>query len=168
MTTAKPFLRWLVVAFLVLVLDQASKLAILRYFVVGERLELTSFFNLILTYNSGAAFSFLAGSSGWQRWFFVILALGISVWILIILRKHGEQFLLSLALTLVMGGAIGNVVDRLFYGAVVDFLDFHYAAWHFPAFNVADSAITVGAALMILESFLSGRAKREPNPRETD
>ncbi len=164
----KTLARWLGLSVLIVIFDQASKLAILRHFSLGDRLELTAFFNLILTYNTGAAFSFLAGASGWQKWFFIVLALAISVWIIFMLKKHGGQLLLSLALTLVMGGAIGNAIDRLVYGAVVDFLDFHYAGWHFPAFNVADSAITVGAALMILEGFLSGRANREPKPAKMD
>lgn len=164
----KTVVRWLGLAFLIVVFDQASKIAILRHFNLGDRLELTAFFNLILTYNTGAAFSFLAGAGGWQKWFFIVLALAISVWILFMLKKHGEQFLLSLALTLVMGGAVGNAIDRLVYGAVVDFLDFHHAGWHFPAFNVADSAITAGAVLMILEGFLSGRTNKEPNPAKMD
>jgi len=168
MVPRKKFFFWLGLAGSIIVLDQLSKLAILRYFAVGERLELTSFFNLILTYNPGAAFSFLAGAGGWQKWFFVVLAFGISVWIIAMLKKHGEEFLLSLALTLVMGGAIGNVVDRLVYGAVVDFLDFHYAGWHFPAFNVADSAITVGAFLMVVEQLMAGRGKSEPNSGNPD
>lgn len=160
----KTLLRWLGLAVLVVVLDQASKLAVLRYLAVGDRLELTSFFNLILTYNPGAAFSFLAGAGGWQKWFFVALALGISVWIITMLKKHGEDFWLSLALTLVMGGAMGNVIDRFTYGAVVDFLDFHFAGRHFPAFNVADSAITVGAFLMILEQLWASRQKNRTKP----
>ena len=164
----KTLVRWLGLAVLVVVLDQASKLAILRHFAVGDRLELMSFFNLILTYNPGAAFSFLAGAGGWQKWFFVVLALGISAWIIVLLKKHGDEFLLSLALALVMGGAIGNVVDRFAYGAVVDFLDFHFAGWHFPAFNVADSAITVGAALMIIEQLMAGRVKNQPDSQKVD
>lgn len=168
MNNNKPFLRWLLIALLVIVLDQASKIAILNTFSLGDRLELTSFFNLILTYNPGAAFSFLAGAGGWQKWFFVVLALGISVWIIVMLKKHGEEWLLSLALSLVMGGAIGNVIDRFAYGAVVDFLDFHWAGWHFPAFNVADSAITVGAALILIEQLLAGRAQHQAASRQAD
>lgn len=164
----KTLARWLGLAVLVVVFDQASKLLILRHFVVGDRLELTSFFNLILTYNPGAAFSFLAGAGGWQKWFFVVLAVGISVWIIIMLKKQGEELLLSLALSLVMGGAIGNVIDRFAYGAVVDFLDFHWAGWHFPAFNVADSAITVGAALILIEQLLAGRAQYQADSRKAD
>jgi signal peptidase II len=104
--------------------------------------------------NPGAAFSFLADQPGWQRWFFTILALAVSAWITLELRRHPEHKLLSLALALVMGGALGNVIDRLRFGAVVDFLDFHFAGWHWPAFNVADSAITVGVLLLVLHSFI--------------
>lgn len=155
----KMLVRWLLLAGLVVVLDQVTKLAILRSFVLGERLELTPFFNLILTYNPGAAFSFLADAGGWQKGVFMALALGISAWIIGMLKKHGEQRLLSLALTLIMGGALGNVIDRFAYGAVVDFLDFHLGSWHFPAFNVADSAISVGAVLLLWEQLITSRAK---------
>jgi len=155
----KGFVRWMALAVLVVVLDQASKLAILGSFQLGDRVELTGFFNLILTYNPGAAFSFLAGAGGWQKWFFVVLALAISVWITYTLYQQPHLRLQSAALSLIMGGAIGNVIDRFAYGAVVDFLDFHYAGWHFPAFNLADSAITLGAALLIGEQLLLSRAK---------
>lgn len=118
-------------------------------FAVGEQMVLTPFFNLVFVFNTGAAFSFLAGADGWQRWFFISLALGISLWIGILLRKHAGEALMPLALALILGGALGNVIDRVTLGAVVDFLDFHSAGWHFPAFNVADSAITVGVVLML-------------------
>lgn len=155
----KAALRWLGLAGLVLVLDQITKLAILRAFTLGGSLELTSFFNLVLVYNRGAAFSFLANADGWQKWFFLALALGISAWIVAMLKKHAGETLLSLALALVLGGALGNVIDRVLYGAVVDFLDFHVAGWHWPAFNVADSAITVGAVLLAWEQLFTARAK---------
>lgn len=157
--------RWLGLSFLLIVLDQASKLAVLNRFLLGERLELAPFFNLILTYNPGAAFSFLAGAGGWQKWFFVALALGISAWIVLLLRKHSQEFLLPLALSLIMGGALGNVIDRFAYGAVVDFLDFHWAGYHFPAFNLADSCITVGALLMIWKE-LSPGGRKNASPSE--
>lgn len=150
---------WLGLAGGVVVLDQWSKIAILRAFSLGESLEVTSFFNLVLVYNRGAAFSFLADAGGWQKWFFVVLALGISAWIIGMLRKHAGDRLLALALSLILGGAIGNVIDRVLYGAVVDFLDFHAAGWHWPAFNVADSAITAGAVLLVWEQLFSSRAK---------
>lgn len=149
--------RWLAVAGLVMLADQASKLAILRAFAPGGWRELTGFFNLVLVYNQGAAFSFLAGAGGWQKWFFLGLALAISAWIAGALKKHAGEPLLALALSLVMGGALGNAIDRVLYGAVVDFLDFHLAGWHWPAFNVADSAITVGAVLLVWEQLFAVR-----------
>jgi len=155
----KGFVGWMALAALVVVLDQASKLVILRVFQLGERLELTAFFNLILTYNPGAAFSFLAGAGGWQKWFFVILALTISGWIVHMLYRQPQLRLQSAALSLIMGGALGNAIDRFIHGAVVDFLDFHYWGWHFPAFNLADSAITLGAILLIGEQLFATRAQ---------
>lgn len=144
---------WLGLAGLLIVLDQASKFWVLASFRLGERLVVADYFNLVLVFNSGAAFSFLADAGGWQKWFFVVLALAISVWLVLMLRQHvasrPDERLLPTALTLVLGGALGNVIDRLRFGAVVDFLDFHVAGWHWPAFNVADSAITVGVALLL-------------------
>jgi signal peptidase II len=147
------FLAWLGLAGLVFLLDQASKLWVLGSFALHERLAVTSFFNLVLVYNPGASFSFLADAGGWQRWFFVVLALGISAWLVVMLRRHASERLLPAALALVLGGALGNVIDRLRFGAVVDFLDFHFAGWHWPAFNVADSAITVGVVLLLWQQF---------------
>lgn len=149
----RALMRWLVLAAGIIIVDQLSKIAILRSLHLGERIEISSFFNLVLAYNPGAAFSFLADAGGWQKWFFVVLALAVSVWIAFMLRQHAQQRLLALALSLVLGGALGNVIDRFAYGAVVDFLDFHFAGAHWPAFNVADSAICVGAALMLWEQF---------------
>ena len=140
---------WLMLAGLLIVLDQLSKFWVLATFHFGERLEITSFFNLVLVFNAGAAFSFLADAGGWQKWFFVILALVISAWLVVMIRQHANERLLPFALTLVLGGALGNVIDRLRFGAVVDFLDFHVAGWHWPAFNVADSAIVVGVVLLL-------------------
>jgi signal peptidase II len=148
---------WLVLAALVLVLDQASKSWVLASFRLLDRQAVTSFFNLVLVFNAGASFSFLADAGGWQKWFFVALALGISLWLLNLLRQHAGERLLPAALALILGGAIGNVIDRLRFDAVVDFLDFHWAGYHFPAFNVADSAITVGVALMLLHQFRFGK-----------
>ena len=145
--------RWLGLATLVVLLDQASKAWVLASFRYLESVVVTPFFNLVLVYNSGAAFSFLAGAGGWQKWFFVVLALGISAWLLSLLRHHAQERLLPTALSLILGGAIGNVIDRLRFDAVVDFLDFHLAGYHWPAFNVADSAITVGVALMLLQQW---------------
>ena len=145
---------WLGLAGLLIVFDQLSKYWVQANFHFGERVEITSFFNLVLVYNPGAAFSFLADAGGWQKWFFVIFALVISAWLVHMLRQHvnsneASERLLPLALTLVLGGALGNVIDRLRFGAVVDFLDFHAAGWHWPAFNVADSAISIGVLLLL-------------------
>lgn len=143
---------WLAIAALVIAIDQLTKLFVVQAFQLGEALPLTSFFNLVRVHNSGAAFSFLAGESGWQRWFFVLLAAAASVFIVWMLRRHaGEQTLFAWALSLILGGALGNVIDRVLHGHVVDFLDVHWAGRHFPAFNVADIAISIGAALLILD-----------------
>lgn len=144
---------WLGLAGVVIATDQATKVWVMAEFMLGESVEVTSFFNLVFVYNTGAAFSFLAGGGGWQRWFFVALALVISGWLVAMLRRHAFERLLPLSLSLILGGALGNVLDRLRLGAVVDFLDFHAAGWHWPAFNVADSAITVGVALMLWHQF---------------
>ena len=143
------FLRWCALIFGVIIADQLSKLWVLDNFVLHESRRVTDFFNMVLVYNSGAAFSFLASAGGWQKWFFVTLALGVSGWLLTMLRQHAGERLLPTALSLICGGALGNVIDRLRFDAVVDFLDFHLAGYHWPAFNVADSAITVGVALML-------------------
>ena len=145
----KRFLAWLSLSGLVIVLDQITKLAVLRNLKLGEAIPYTDFFQLVLVYNPGAAFSFLADQPGWQRWFFTVLALGVSGWIVTLLRRHCSDFRLSLALTLVLAGALGNVIDRLRFGAVVDFVQWHVAGFYWPAFNVADSAITLGAILLI-------------------
>ena len=149
--------RWLALALLVLVLDQISKGWVLANFRLMDRQIVTSYFNLVLVFNAGASFSFLADAGGWQKWFFVALALGISLWLLSLLRKHAQERLMPAALSLILGGAIGNVVDRLRFDAVVDFLDFHLAGYHWPAFNVADSAIFVGVALMLWHQFRFGK-----------
>ena len=144
--------RWLTLSALLVALDQISKYVITRMLTIGGNIEVTPFFNLVLTYNAGAAFSFLSSASGWQRWFFVAIALIAVGWILYLLRKYAGQTLFCLALCLILGGAVGNLIDRIWLGAVIDFLDFHAAGWHWPAFNVADSAITCGAALLVWES----------------
>jgi signal peptidase II len=140
---------WFALAAIVLVADFLSKAWVLATFSLREMLVVTSFFNLVLVYNPGASFSFLADAGGWQRWFFVVLALAISAWLVVLIRRHARENLMATALALVLGGASGNVIDRLRFGAVVDFLDFHVAGWHWPAFNVADSAITVGVMLLL-------------------
>lgn len=145
--------RWLGLAALVIVLDQLSKAAINIHFVFGESMAVTSFFNLVLAHNTGAAFSFLSDAGGMQRWLFSLIAVVASVWIVWLLRRHQTQKLFSLALAFILGGALGNLIDRIAYGYVVDFLDFHWGGYHFAAFNLADSAITCGAALLIWDSF---------------
>ena len=148
---------WLGVALITLLLDQLTKIAVVGAFQLGEALPITSFFNLVRVHNPGAAFSFLADAGGWQRWFFTglgVVAAGVMVYLL---RMHAGQALFCLALSLLLGGAVGNVIDRLLYSHVIDFLDFYYGTWHFPAFNVADSAITVGAGLLILDELLRVR-----------
>jgi len=151
------FLQWLALAASVMLLDQVSKAWVLGSLRLMESLAVTAFFNLVLVFNPGASFSFLAGAGGWQKWFFVVLALGISAWLAVMIRRHAAERLLPAALALILGGALGNVIDRLRFDAVVDFLDFHAAGHHWPAFNVADSAISVGVALMLLHQFRFGK-----------
>jgi signal peptidase II len=149
--------RWLLLAVIVIVLDQASKAAITSHFVYGESMPVASFFNLVLAHNTGAAFSFLSEAGGMQRWLFSLIAIVASVWIVWLLRKHHAEKLFSFALAFILGGALGNLIDRIAYGYVVDFLDFHWAGYHFAAFNVADAAITAGAMLLILDGLRSAR-----------
>jgi signal peptidase II len=149
---------WLALALLVVVVDQLTKWLIVGQFVLGDGRAITSFFNLVRVHNTGAAFSFLAQAGGWQRWLFTgfgVLACVVMIWML---RSHPAQKLFGFAIACILGGAIGNVIDRLVHGYVVDFLDFHWAGWHFPAFNVADCAITLGAACLLLDEVL--RVKR--------
>lgn len=150
-------LPWLALALLVIFLDQLTKVVIERTFSAGDVHEVTRFFNLVLTYNKGAAFSFLASASGWQDEFLTMVGLGASVFILYLLARHGHQRLFACALALILGGALGNVIDRIAYGHVIDFLDFHWGGWHWPAFNLADSAIVGGAGLLILDELLRVR-----------
>ena len=149
--------RWLALAGVLVVLDPLSKLAVLQWLAPGRVVEVTPFFNFVLVYNPGAAFSFLAQAPGWQRGLFIAIALVASAWIVFLLRRHWRETLFSFALALILGGAVGNLIDRVVYGAVVDFLDFHAAGWHWPAFNVADSAITVGAVLLVWDGFFGRR-----------
>lgn len=153
-------LHWLGLAFVILLVDQFTKVLIVGYYHLGDSSFVTSFFNVVRVHNSGAAFSFLAGASGWQRWFFTVVGLVAAGVILWMLKSHPGQRLFSFAMACILGGAIGNVVDRLLYGYVVDFLDFHWHGMHFPAFNVADSAITVGATCLILDELLRVRRTR--------
>ena len=151
---------WLGIALLIFLLDQFTKVLVLGAFQLGDSTPITSFFNLVRVHNHGAAFSFLADAGGWQRWFFTGIGGVAAVFMLWMLYSHAGQKLFSLAIALILGGAIGNVVDRLMHGYVVDFLDFYWGRWHFPAFNVADSAISVGAALLILDEILRVRRGR--------
>ena len=153
-------LPWLGIALLVILIDQFTKTLILGAFQHGESRTVTSFFNVVRVHNTGAAFSFLRDASGWQRWFFVGLGAVAAVFIVWMLRSHGGQRLFSWALSLILGGAIGNVIDRLLHGYVVDFIQVHAAGWYFPSFNVADSAITVGAVLLILDELMRVRRSR--------
>ena len=153
-------LPWLALALLLLIADQFTKVLILGAYQLGDATRVTEFFNIVRVHNSGAAFSFLAGASGWQRWFFTAIGVGAAGFIIYLLRAHPGQRLFSFALACILGGAIGNVIDRLLHGYVVDFLDFHWAGYHFPAFNVADAAISVGAACLILDELLRVRRGR--------
>ena len=151
--------RWYALAGLVVVLDQLSKWVVLENIHYGETIYVAPFWNWVLAFNPGAAFSLLADQPGWQRWFFTVLALGVSGWIAFMLRQHPQQKLLSLALAMIMGGALGNVIDRVRFGAVVDFVQWHVAGYYWPAFNVADSAITIGAVLLVIEQFTATNKK---------
>jgi len=151
--------RWLLAALLLIVIDQMTKIGFdhaLRY---GQRINILPFFDFTLLYNKGAAFSFLADQAGWQRWFFTILGLAASVFILWMMHTHRSQHRFMLALTLILGGALGNVIDRIAYGHVVDFLLFYWRQWHYPAFNVADAGITVGAILLVIDEILRLRGQ---------
>jgi signal peptidase II len=153
--------HWYALAALVIVLDQFSKWVVLGHIRPGEAIYVAPFWNWVLTFNPGAAFSFLADQPGWQRWFFTLLALAVSGWIALELKRHPGQRLMSLALALVMGGALGNVIDRVRFGAVVDFIQWHVAGLYWPAFNIADSAISVGAVLLVVASLAASRTERE-------
>lgn len=158
---------WLGLAAGILLLDQFTKALILGYYQLGDSTHVTSFFNIVRVHNSGAAFSFLAGAGGWQRWFFTAIGIGAAVFIVWMLRAHPGQKLFAFALACILGGALGNVIDRLLHGYVVDFLDFHWSflsgifhGGHFPAFNVADAGISIGAVCLILDEILRVRRSR--------
>jgi signal peptidase II len=143
---------------MVIAADYLSKVAVLSALAPGESRALAPFFNLVLVFNKGAAFSFLAGADGWQTRLFAAIAVVAAVVVSVLIYRNPEKALFCGGLALILGGALGNLYDRVVYGHVVDFLDFHAAGWHWPAFNVADSAITVGAGILIVESFLQKRA----------
>ena len=158
---------WMGLAVLVLLADQLTKTLIIGSFQLGDSRTLTSYFNLVRVHNAGAAFSFLSTASGWQRWFFVGLGLVATVAIVWMLKRHGSQRLFSFALSMILGGAVGNVIDRLLHGHVIDFLQFHwdwlspvFAGGYFPSFNLADSAITLGAICLILDELLRVQRSR--------
>lgn len=153
--------KWLALSALIVVLDQITKFFVTRTFSLHEVVEMTPFFNMVLVHNRGAAFSFLSDAGGWQRELFIGIALAASVWIAWLLRKHSTETLFCMALSLVLGGALGNVMDRVRLGAVVDFLDFHAFGYHWPAFNVADIGISCGAILLIWDA-LKGKGKTAP------
>lgn len=153
----------LILALVVLVLDIASKHWVESLLFHGQQIPLTGFFNLVLTYNAGAAFSFLSDATGWQRWFFSAVAAGASGLIIYLLHKHTADKLFCIALSLILGGTLGNLWDRITLGHVVDFLDFYISNYHWPAFNVADSAIFLGAMLLIIDSFRHEKLSTEKN-----
>jgi signal peptidase II len=142
---------WLGLALVIVIIDQFTKTLILGYYKLGDATYVTSFFNVVRAHNTGAAFSFLADAAGWQRWFFMAIGIAAAIFIIWMLKSHAGQKLFCFSMAAILGGAIGNVIDRMMHGYVVDFLDFHLAGRHFPAFNVADSAITIGAICLILD-----------------
>lgn len=143
---------WYGIALIVILLDQVTKITIERTFRYAETVPVTDFFNLVKVYNPGAAFSFLGDAGGWQRYLFTAIAIGAVLFILYLMKKHAHQRLFCFALALILGGAIGNLIDRLVYGHVIDFLDFYWKGWgHFPAFNIADVGISIGAVLFIVD-----------------
>ena len=162
-----PWWRWLALSAAVAAADLATKAWVSAAFQVGDVHVVTPFFNLVLWHNPGAAFSFLAGAGGWQRWFFVAVTLAVSAVILAMLRKSGGNRLLATALALVLGGALGNLWDRLTLGHVVDFIQLHAAGYYWPAFNVADSAITVGVVLILWDGVRDARAARAGQPNRS-
>jgi signal peptidase II len=158
---------WLGLAAAILLLDQFTKTLILGYYQLGDSTQVTSFFNVVRVHNTGAAFSFLASAGGWQRWLFTGIGVAAAVFIVWMLRAHPGQKLFAFALSCILGGAIGNVVDRVLHGYVVDMLDFHwpflaglFPGGHFPAFNIADTGITIGAIALILDEILRVRRSR--------
>ena len=159
--TGGGMLQWLGLAFIILLVDQFTKVLIVGYYHLGDSTAVTGFFNIVRVHNHGAAFSFLAGASGWQRWFFTVLgcvAAGFIVWML---KSHPGQKLFSFAMACILGGAIGNVIDRLRFGAVVDFVDVHAWGWHWYVFNVADAAIVCGVLALVADALIRPETKRK-------
>ena len=166
-STSRQWSHWLWLSAAVIALDQLTKYWVVAGIRPGEEYPMTSFFSLVLAFNSGAAFSFLAGADGWQRWLFVAVALIASA-VMLWLLKRGGRSLFCMGIALILGGALGNLCDRIVIGRVVDFLLFHYRDWQYPAFNVADSAITIGAALLIVDSFRMRHTEGAPAQRRED
>ena len=163
-TRIVPYIAWIALAIVLIGIDQGSKQYFEQNFEYLQRVNVLPVFDFILIYNQGAAFSMLADGTGWQRWFFLALGLGASAFILYLLRKHREQGLFCLALSLILAGALGNVIDRTIYGHVIDFLLFYWNDAYFPAFNLADTFITVGAVLLVLDEllrYLRGRNREQ-------
>ncbi|HKW36939.1 MAG TPA: signal peptidase II [Burkholderiales bacterium] len=156
--------RWFALAALVVLADQATKALVLARFAVGERFDLAPFFSLVLVYNQGAAFSFLSDAGGWQKPLLIAFAVGAAALVSVMIVRRPRERLLCTGLALILGGALGNVIDRLRFGQVVDFLDAHAGGYHWPAFNVADSAITIGAVLLILEGFVQRERRARAVP----
>jgi signal peptidase II len=163
----RPLVLWLALALVVVLADQFTKTLIVGHLAVGETRPVTPYFNLVLAHNPGAAFSFLAGASGWQRWLFTGLGIAASALMVWMLARHGSQRLFAFAISMILGGAVGNVIDRVLHGHVVDFLQFHFAflepiftGGYFPSFNVADAAITAGATALLLDELLRVRRGR--------
>ena len=159
--TTAGFGRWLLIAFLIIILDQITKQYMANTLFYAERWSILPFFDFTLLYNPGAAFSFLADGSGWQRWFFTAVALVATTLIVYMLRKSPEQKLFCSSLAFILGGAVGNVIDRIVHGHVIDFLLFYWRDWYFPAFNLADIAISCGAILLILDEFIRLRKNKK-------
>jgi signal peptidase II len=159
-------LKWLWLSFVVLVLDQITKYFADQMLQYHQSVPLIPMFNLTLSYNTGAAFSFLSEAGGWQRWFFTVLALVISVALVVWIKSLSQKERWNaIALSLILGGAIGNVIDRIIFGHVIDFLDVYYQQWHWPIFNIADSAISIGVAILIFEGLFGNK---ETGNRESD
>jgi signal peptidase II len=158
--SAPSFLWWICIALFVVILDQASKFITLRYIPELSSKPITSFLNWVLVFNPGAAFSFLAHSDGWQKWFFIGLGAVAAIVMLWLLKRHSNQKMFCFSISFILGGAVGNLIDRFTHGAVVDFIDVYYLQFHWPAFNLADSAITFGTALLILDELIRVIRKR--------
>jgi signal peptidase II len=151
---------WLGISLIVILFDQLTKIAAKKVLAYATPYVVTPFFNFLLLFNRGAAFNFLSDASGWQRWAFTVLG-GVAACVIVyLLKRHGNQRLFCTALSLIMGGALGNVIDRLVHGRVIDFLDFHVGSWHWPSFNLADSAIVIGAMLLVLDELRRVRGAR--------